>query len=91
YVLNNPYRMRVLKLLPVADHIEIENYVLKDPSPFPGASRDLKRLQTLTSDNLEKLPGCNMVVKWTGNSFQGEVEPGKACKVVRKGKETYLD
>ncbi|AFZ45037.1 protein of unknown function DUF1001 [Halothece sp. PCC 7418] len=91
YMLNNPYRMRVLKLLVVDDHIEIENYVLKDPSAFPGASRDPQRLQELTSDNLERLPGCNMVVNWTGNSFQGEVEPGKACKVVRKGQETYLD
>lgn len=91
YMLNNPYRMRVLKLLAVDDHIEIENYTLKDPTPFPGASRDPQRLWELTSDNLEKLPGCNMIVNWTGNSFQGEVEPGKACKVVRKGQETYLD
>jgi len=91
YMLTNPYRMRVLKLLAVDDHIEIENYTLKDASAFFGASREPERLQKLTTDNLEKLPGCNMIVSWTGSSFQGEVEPGKACKVVRKGKETYLD
>lgn len=91
YMLNNPYRVRVLKLLSVNDHIEIENYTLKDSSSFFGASRDPDRLLKLEADNLEKLPGCNMIVHWTGQSFQGEVEPGKACKVTRKGQETYLD
>lgn len=91
YMINNPYRVRVLKLLEVGDHIEIENYTLKESNSFFGASRDLQKLQTLTTDNLEKLPNCNMVVHWTGNSFKGEVEPGKGCKVVRKGQETYLD
>lgn len=32
-----------------------------------------------------------MIVDWTGHSFKGHVEPGKACMVVRKGKTTYLD
>jgi hypothetical protein len=35
--------------------------------------------------------GCDMIVNWTGNSFQGEVKPGKNCIIVRDGKETYLD
>lgn len=91
YMLNNPYRVRVLKLLSVEDHMEIENYILKDSNSFFGASREPEKLKNLTANNLEKLPGCNMIVHWTGNSFKGEVEPGKACKVVRKGQETYLD
>jgi hypothetical protein len=32
-----------------------------------------------------------MIVEWTGSSFKGHVEPGKACMVVRKGQNTYLD
>ena len=32
-----------------------------------------------------------MIVTWTGSSFRGKVEPGKACLVERKGKSTYLD
>lgn len=91
YMLNNPYRVRVLKLIQAGDHIEIENYTVKDENKLYGASRNLARLQTLTADQLEKLPGCNMILEWTGHSFKGEVEPGKACMVVRKGKETYLD
>jgi hypothetical protein len=91
YMLNNPYRLRVLKLIEAGDHIEIENYTVKEEKPFHGASRNIERLQSLTVEQLEKLPGCNMIVKWTGQSFQGEVEPGKACMVFRNGKETYLD
>ena len=91
YMLNNPYRVRVLKLIQSGDRIEIENYTVKDENKFFGASRNPERLQTLQLDQLEKLPGCNMIVEWTGHSFKGRVEPGKACMVVRKGKETYLD
>lgn len=91
YALNDPYRVRVLKLISVGDHIEIENYLVKDEAEFYGASRDLSKLQTLTADRLEKLPRCDMLVEWTGNSFKGRVEPGKGCMVVRNGKTTYLD
>lgn len=91
YMLNDPYRLRVLKLINAGSHIEIENYTVKDEKPFYGASRNLERLQALKVDQLEKLPGCNMIVEWTGHSFKGYVEPGKACIVVRKGQTTYLD
>jgi hypothetical protein len=91
YALNDPYRLRVLKLVEAGDHIEIENYIVKDETEFYGASRDLALLSKLTSDRLEKLSGCNMIVEWTGHSFRGKVEPGKACMVTRRGKETYLD
>jgi CpeT/CpcT family (DUF1001) len=91
YALNDPYRLRVLKLLEQGDHIEIENYTVHDETPLYGASRNLKQLQTLKLEQLEKLPGCNMIVEWTGHSFKGHVEPGKACMVVRKGLTTYLD
>ncbi|MBD1923985.1 chromophore lyase CpcT/CpeT [Microcoleus sp. FACHB-831] len=91
YMLNNPYRVRVLKLIETSSHIEIENYTIKQEEQFYGASRDPKRLQALKADQLEKLPGCNMIVEWEGNSFKGHVQPGKACMVFRKGKNTYLD
>lgn len=91
YMLNDPYRVRILKLIEKGDRIEIENYVIQNEQPFYGASRDLHRLQTLTADQVEKLPGCNMLVEWTGHSFKGYVEPGKGCIVVRKGQTTYLD
>lgn len=91
YMLNDPYRVRVLNIIQVDDHIEIENFAVKDEQEFYGASRDPKRLENLSADRLELLPGCNMIVQWTGHSFTGHVQPGKACKVVRKGQTTYLD
>ncbi len=91
YALNDPYRVRVLKLMPMENHIQIENYVVKDEADFYGAARDGSKLQALTVDRLEKLPRCNMLVEWTGKSFKGSVEPGKGCMVVRNGKSTYLD
>lgn len=91
YMLHDPYRVRVVQLKVVDDHIEIVNYSLQDEKKFYGASRDLALLQTLERDQLKVLPGCNMIVKWTGSRFKGHVEPGKACMVVRNGKETYLD
>ncbi|MGB5960277.1 MAG: chromophore lyase CpcT/CpeT [Coleofasciculaceae cyanobacterium] len=90
YMVNSPYRLRVLKLIQVGDHIEIENYTVKDENRFYGASRDLGRLQTLKIEDLDKMPGCNMIVEWTGHGFKGHVEPGKACMVFRKGQNTYL-
>ena len=91
YALHDPYRVRVLKLVPKDDRIEIENYLVRDETPFYGATRDVERLKMLKVDQLELMPGCNMQVQWTGHSFKGHVEPGKACIVVRKGATTYLD
>lgn len=89
--LNQPYRVRILKLVPAADHIDIENYAIDREEAFYGASRDTQRLQALKTEQIKKLPGCNFITTWTGHSFRGEVEPGKACTVVRKGQTTYLD
>jgi hypothetical protein len=91
FMLNQPYRLRVFKLSVVDDHIELENYKVKQEEKFFGASRDLEKLQELTVDLVEKMPGCDMNVIWTGSSFKGEIKPGKACLVERKGKITYLD
>ncbi|NMG05880.1 chromophore lyase CpcT/CpeT [Brasilonema sp. UFV-L1] len=91
YQLNFPYRLRVLKLINAESHILIEHYSVKEEQKFYGASRNLERLKTLTVEDLEKLPGCSMIVEWTGHNFKGTVEPGKGCIVVRDGQKTYLD
>ncbi len=91
FMLDKPYRLRILKLSIVENHIELENFRVKEEAAFFGASRQPKRLQSLTSDLIEKMPGCDMVVKWTGSTFKGKIKPGKACLVERKGKVTYLD
>lgn len=99
FLLNQPYRLRVLKFVVVDEslgdgsgsRIKVENYKVQDETLFYGASRDLQRLQSLKTAQLEKLPGCTFNVTWTGHSYKAVIEPGKACMVVRDGKETYLD
>ena len=84
FMLNQPYRLRVIRLSVVDDRIELENYKVKEQEKFYGASRNLDLLSTLTPDLMEKMLGCDMNVTWTGNSFKGEIKPGKACIVERQ-------
>ncbi len=91
YMLQSPYRLRVLKFVIVNNRIEIEHYSLEPETDFYGAARQPTKLQQLTRNHLVKMPGCTMITEWTGKTFKGYVEPGKGCKVVRNGKTTYLD
>ncbi len=91
FTLHAPYRLRVFHMQAQDDHIKLIHYKLKEGEKFHGAARDRDRLQHLSHDDLEAMPGCNMVVTWNGKSFQGVVESGKGCIVVRNGKESYLD
>ncbi len=91
FMLDQPYRLRIIRLRVVGDHLELENYKVKEQEKFYGASRNPELLNTLTPDSIEKMEGCDMDVTWTGSSFQGQIKPGKACIVERKGKITYLD
>jgi len=91
FLLNQPYRLRVFKIQAVDDHLELEHYKLKEEAEFYGASRNREKLKQLTIDHLEKMNGCDMIAQWNGSHFKGYIKPGKACIVVRKGKESYLD
>jgi hypothetical protein len=91
YIVHRPYRVRILKLVPATDCIEIENYAIEEQEQFYGASREPQRLQGLETEKIKKLPSCTFITKWTGHSFRGEVEPGKGCMVTRNDKTTYLD
>lgn len=91
FLLTQPYRLRVFTIESVENHLELVHYKLKEEEKFYGASRDLPRLQQLTLNHLEKMNGCDMIAHNDGNGFKGFVKPGKACIVVRKGKESYLD
>lgn len=93
YMLQNPYRTAVLRLLPSTSpdyQIRIVNYKLKQPADFFGAARDRTKLASLTLAHLDDLPGCDMQVKYELGKFLGRVEPGKGCYVFRNGKNTYL-
>jgi CpeT/CpcT family (DUF1001) len=87
---NEPYRLRVLKLLPQESHIEIENYLLTNEQEYYGAARQPTKLATLTADRLQKMVGCSHFVEPLGDGFHGYVQPGKSCLVQRNNQETYL-
>ncbi len=89
--LDQPYRSRVLKLVPQDDHIQVENYEVEGVEAFHGATRQPERLQALDAQKIHLLPGCTFITTWTGSSFKATIEPGKGCKVIRKEKTTYLD
>lgn len=91
FMLSQPYRTRVLKLIASEEHIEIENYAIEGEEEFYGASREPARLASLKPEKLRKLPGCTFITKWNGDSFLAQIEPGKGCFVNRNGKNTYLD
>jgi CpeT/CpcT family (DUF1001) len=91
FAIDQPYRIRVLEFLEVDGQIAIPHYRLKNDDQFRGAARDPMQLAKLTRDHLDLMCGCGMNVDWTGNSFKGQVEPGKKCLVERKGEQSYLD
>jgi CpeT/CpcT family (DUF1001) len=88
--LNEPYRMRVLKLVPRDSLIEIENYLITDEAEFYGAARQPSKFKKLTIDRLQKLAGCSHLVEQKDQGFYGYVQPGKHCIVNRNGQDTYL-
>ena len=90
YIINQPYRVRVLNLIIKNDHIEIENYTINPENQFYGASRNPSKLQEITLSHLTKLPCCNMIAEWTGSGFKGHVEPGKNYEAkMRKGAKRF--
>ena len=91
FELDHPYRTAILHLVYRRDRIEMDNYRLKNPEAFFGASRDRDRLKAITSDAIDQLEGCTQWVERTDDqTFKGAVEPGKKCCITRKGIETYL-
>jgi hypothetical protein len=88
--LHEPYRLRVLKLVPRDELIEIENYLVTDEAEFYGAARQPEKLAQLNADRLTKLEGCSHLVERKESCFYGYVQPGKSCIVHRNGQDTYL-
>jgi hypothetical protein len=88
--MDQPYRLRVLKLLPREGHIEIENYQIVDEAEFYGASRQPTKLAELRPERLQQMFGCSHYAEAQGSGFHGYVQPGKKCIVHRNEEETYL-
>lgn len=87
-----PYRQGVHRLRRQTEHLHVvENYGLSQPERVAGAPQHPALLNEIQSDKLTSRCGCAMHFRTIDNgSYQGEVEPGKQCKIPRDGRLTYL-
>lgn len=59
--LDNPYRQRIIRLLPGRDgdpNLQVQYYMPKEPDALRGAGRNPGLLDTLTPEHVDLLPGC---------------------------------
>ena len=85
-----PYRIRVLRPDLVDGQLIIRNLGLRDETRFWGASNDATLRASIQVADLQPLPGCDYLVRESGEGFVGEVEPGCRCLIERKGHTAYL-
>lgn len=90
--LDRAYRQRIIRLQQLSEQpaaIQVQYYMLKDPSSFQGAGGDAERLKTLTLDDIEYLPGCTLTVTQDETlRFQATLPPNCRCCFTFGG-ETY--
>ena len=85
--LDRPYRQRIMRLMSGISSespLQVQYYMLKEPSAFSGAGRNPALLKNLTEDELDLLPGCILTVTQetiTANSykFTGTQPPDTSC------------
>lgn len=78
---DNAYRQRVLVLSPIANSptIQVQYYAFKQPDRVQGAGANPDRLQDLSLDDLELLPGCLLTVTEQNGWFKAEPQPNTTC------------
>ncbi|MFB2837515.1 chromophore lyase CpcT/CpeT [Floridanema evergladense] len=94
--LEQAYRPRIIRLRERTElnaSIQVQYYMLKDPGTIQGAGRDRKKLETLTPDLIEFLPGCTLNVTQNslatqGYHFQASLPPDARCCFTYRN-ETY--
>lgn len=96
YMLGNPYKTSVVKVVPTPDGraLELENYKIKEADEFWLGAHEPELLDGLTADRLVRMPDvCNTVYTWDAveRVYRAATRPGKACIIQRQGATTYLD
>lgn len=89
--LDQPYRQRILRLQATSDSgLQGQYYALKDFAAWKGAASDRQRLQQLTSDHVDMLPGCLLTITCENNQFNANLSLGNQCSFTYQGKTTYV-
>jgi hypothetical protein len=91
--LDKPYRQRIIRITQVDDiksPLQVQYYALKNFSSLVGAGRDPSRLQKLTPEDLELLPGCVLEVEvkelpHQHLQFIATPVPGSVCSFIYNG------
>ncbi len=87
----SPYRQSIQHLFKVNDLFILKNYLPHNPKRLAGAGFHPEFLNEIRLDNLLPRKGCAMYFKKIQETYyQGTIEPGNKCKVLWRGKNTYL-
>lgn len=83
--LDKPYRQRIMRLRETGNSdtpISVQYYMPQDPGGLAGGTRNASKIQHLTTDQLELLPGCvlNVSVKELGSCYEFSAVPPKEAK-----------
>ncbi|MCU0526477.1 MAG: chromophore lyase CpcT/CpeT [Elainella sp. Prado103] len=90
--LDAPYRQRVMILRPVESPDredgsnpaelpigQVEYRAFKFPDRVQGAGANPQLLESLTPDDLELLPGCELTIRQTADRFKADPDPNQRC------------
>jgi hypothetical protein len=79
--LDKPYRQRVVSFRPTEqpDRLHAQYYACKQPDRWQGGGANPDRLQLLTLEDLERLPGCELTVTQQDHWFKADPDPNAQC------------
>ena len=69
---STPYRIRVLRPDLVAGQLIIHNLALREETRFWGATKDASLRASIQPADLQPLPGCDYLVRESGEGFVGK-------------------
>jgi hypothetical protein len=88
--LDQPYRQRVLLLEESNNQLTAQYLAFKQPTQICGAGADPARLQSLTLEDLDWLPGCVLQINQQENRFVAQPEPDTKCFFEYDGKSRQV-
>jgi hypothetical protein len=79
--LDAPYRQRIVILKPTSEPQvwQAEYRAFRQPERFKGAGANPSLLEVLQLNDLEALPGCQLVITQQGARFKAELAPEAKC------------
>jgi hypothetical protein len=89
-----PYRQRILRLFEQGSQLWGQYYALREPQAWQGGGLQPELLRSLTPDDLQLLPTCNVSIEATptadGYRFQATPSPNTLCSFEYQGQTRYV-